>query len=618
MNHIPEETIQQILASTDIVELISSYFPVKRAGSSFKALCPFHHEKSPSFNITPSRQSYHCFGCGAGGTAIRFLMEYENLDFRTALKKLADRANIPLTTENELDPESRKRLAKRSRILSCLADATRFFQSRLADPKTGITARDYLDNRGIAKSTVTDWQLGYAPQESSELIRWAKDNKYNARDLIDAGLASLSDESNPNSGIYARFRHRLMFPIHNDYGDVVGFSGRILDPNSKLAKYVNSPETSVFEKGKLLYGLHRAKRPILKAGSALLCEGQMDLISCASNGVEHIVAPLGTALTQDHVRLLRRHSDVVVLCYDGDAAGHKASLRSFHELAKAGIIVRIAPLPEGEDPDSFIRQHGREAFLKLIGEARDFFDYLLAARAPEYQEGDLATRTRFTREIASAIAAMSDAISRENVWMRVATRLEIAPNILKAEVEKQIHAHDQQSRNELRYDTKQDHHEQPANAEEDSPLRRAVLHLAATALMDEQSHAILSNADPELWQNAPHANLLNAIRERPCPDGDNPRIQAFLSTLEASLERALQTTMAHRQQNPADAAQHCLDFIRKSNKKADFQAAIAKLRKAGNDPAKALALQKEILDLKRGLQDGHSPLPTHSEPKDPF
>jgi len=614
MNRIPEDTIEQILAATDIVELISGYFPVRRVGSSFKALCPFHNEKTPSFHINPGRQTFHCFGCGAGGTAIRFLMDYENLAFRTALQKLADRANIPLTDTKDLDPESRKRLARRSRIISCLADATRFFQACLADPKAGSIARDYLEKRRVTQATIEQWQLGFAPNSKNELINWAKQHKYSARDIIDAGLASLSDENNPKAGIYPRFRNRLMFPIHNDYGDVVGFSGRILDPNSKLAKYINSPETPVFDKGKLLYGLYRAKRPILKAGAALLCEGQMDLISCASNGIEHIVAPLGTALTPDHVRLLRRHTEVVVLCYDGDAAGHKASMRSFHELARAGLIVRIAPLPDGQDPDSFIQQHGRDAFLKLIDKSRDFFDNLLASRATEYHQGDLASRTRFAREVAAAIASVSDPISREHVWMRVATRLEIAPDILKREVEKQIHALNQQQHRASHIQTNRSEEdastESPEDQNQDHPLYKAVVQLAAAALGNEEAHAILLAAPTDTWQDAPHADLLDAIRQRPCKANDNAGSQAFLSTLPDSLERTLHVALNQPLTNPQQHATDCLETIRKHLAKAKLQATHAKLRNARDE--------KEILDLIRRLREVQPPPLQDPAATDPF
>ncbi len=336
MGTIPSETIEQVAAANDIVEVIGSYFPLKRAGSNFKALCPFHQEKTPSFTVSPSRQTFHCFGCGAGGSVFRFVMDYEHVDFPSAVRKLAARGGITMVQTRGAAEEDRQYETRR-KLLKLHAEAAGWFHENLVKKEVGEPARKYLKRRGITGDIAKHWQLGYAPDEWNAFGSWAKAQGYDARELIASGLIKIKDESgsdqpqpsnlNPQTS-YDRFRDRIMFPICNDVGEVIAFSGRLLKNEEVAAKYVNSPETPLFRKGNILFGLHKSKRALIEANCAIVCEGQLDLITLFEAGITNVVAPQGTAFTETQARTLKRFVNEVVLCFDADRAGHQAGDRS--------------------------------------------------------------------------------------------------------------------------------------------------------------------------------------------------------------------------------------------------------------------------------------------------
>ncbi len=320
MSQISKESIEKILAAINIVDLIGSYIPLKKAGIAYKACCPFHHEKTPSFTVNPNRQSFKCFGCGKGGDALTFVREYENLPFSDAVRRLATRAGI--VVEEEIpDPEADRARKIRGRLLDLHREAAAFFHERLLKDPDARHARDYLKSRGFGREMAERWTVGWMPDNPQRFLEWAKSKNFTGRELVDSGITSLRDEQRPQAGLFVRFRDRLMFSIRNELGDVIAFSGRQLreDPNS--GKYINSPETALFKKSNVLFALDRAKKPILKEKCAVLCEGQIDVIVCHEHGVEHALAPLGTAFTPQHARLLRRYTQSVLLCYDADKAG---------------------------------------------------------------------------------------------------------------------------------------------------------------------------------------------------------------------------------------------------------------------------------------------------------
>src|SRR6266496_3855039 len=363
-------TLEQIRAASDIVEVIGSYLPLKRAGSNFVTLCPFHKEKTPSFNVNPHRQIFHCFGCHKGGDVFRFVQEYENISFPEAVRRLAERARIPL--EFERDPGQQKNRFLKETLLQIHEQITQRWQAALAQDDGAQVARDYLKKRGVSDDAVKLFRLGHAADAWDDTVNWARSKDYPLPIVEQAGLILRKEASDH---YYDRFRGRLIFPICDEQGRVVGFSGRVLRGDEKTAKYVNSPETPVFTKGKVLFALDKAKKAILDLGFAVVCEGQLDTIACHAGGVCNAVAPQGTALTAAHGRVLRRYTDDIILCFDGDAAGQRDAARAFDDLLSAGIPFRVASIPAPDDPDSYIKKFGRDDFVQLLIQASEFHDF---------------------------------------------------------------------------------------------------------------------------------------------------------------------------------------------------------------------------------------------------
>src|SRR5436309_3646888 len=422
MGTIPSETIEHIAAANDVVEVISSYFPLKRAGANFKALCPFHQEKTPSFQVSPQRQTFHCFGCGVGGSVFRFVMEYEHVDFPSSVRKLAARVGIPIIEERGGEEEDRQHESRRT-LLKLHAEAAGWFHENLLKKEFAEPARTYLKNRGIDRPVAKDWQLGFAPDNWDAFLRWALDRGYSRTQLMQSGLVKPRDEERPSGDIYDRFRGRIMFPICNDLGEVIAFSGRLLESDPKAAKYVNSPETPLFQKGRVLFGLHQTKRALIEANCAIVCEGQLDLISLFEAGIKNVVAPQGTAFTEHQARILTRFVDEVVLCFVADQAGRKAAEHSLDALLQHDLIVRVADMPPGEDPDSLIRRNGKEEFEKRATSARDFFDYWIDREAAVVDLSSLRAKMQLARKLAETVSQVRDPLMRGQVLNKMSARL---------------------------------------------------------------------------------------------------------------------------------------------------------------------------------------------------
>ena len=421
MARIPEETIQQVIEANDIVDVITGYVPdLKRAGTSFKACCPFHVERTPSFNVTPSRQFFKCFGCGEAGNVLGFVMKMENLPFPDAVRKLASRVNIPIIEEAETATQVAARKSK-SRIIELHNDFTQFMHERLLKDQNAQHARDYLKSREFNSQMAKNWLVGWHPESSAPVIEWAKEKGYKARELVEAGIASTSDD--PRRGLYYRFKDRLMFPIHNDYGDVVAFSGRQLREDPRSGKYINSPETPIFKKSKVFFGLDKARKNIPKQGYALLCEGHIDVISCHENGFPFTIATQGTACTAEHAAILKRYCKKVILCFDSDAAGQKATQTAFVELARVGLQVQVVSLPEGDDPDSLIKAQGANAFQALIDASLEFFDYKIRYESTKRNLENPGEKAQVASEMSELLAAMSDTFQLQASLSFIATRL---------------------------------------------------------------------------------------------------------------------------------------------------------------------------------------------------
>lgn len=363
---ISEEILERIKNENDIVEVISETVRLKRSGRNFMGLCPFHNEKSPSFSVSQNKQIYKCFGCGEAGNVISFVMKNRNMSFLDAVKYLASRANITLELQNEKKDKS---LQKKELLYRVNLEAGKFFFSNLM---SNDTAKEYFLNRGIKLETIRSFGLGYANNSWNSLMNHLKRKNISEQLMIEAGLLSVNPEKNRK---YDRFRNRVMFPVFDYRGKVIGFGGRVLDDSKP--KYLNSPETLVFQKGTNLYGLNFALKHNMKERYFIIVEGYMDLITLHQYGITNVVASLGTALTINQARLLKRYADKVVISYDADMAGQMATMRGLEILRTAGFDVRVLSIPQGKDPDEFVRSNGKEAFLKLINSAEPLIDYRL-------------------------------------------------------------------------------------------------------------------------------------------------------------------------------------------------------------------------------------------------
>src|ERR1017187_7276624 len=438
-------TRERIRAASDIVDIIGSYLPLKKAGANFTALCPFHKEKTPSFNVNPHKQIFHCLGCHKGGDVFTFVKEYENIGFMDAVRRLAERAKIPL--EFDQTPGEQQSRHIKDQLLQIHEQITQRWQNALLNEAGGQIARDYLTKRGVSPEAVKLFRLGYAPDAWDDTVNWAKNKNHELTLVEKAGLIiHKSETQTPNSELrtpnsetgnyYDRFRGRLMFPICDEQGRVIGFSGRILSGDEKTAKYVNSPETPIFTKSKIFFGLDKSKRAILDAGFAIICEGQLDLIACFTNGVQNIVAPQGTAFTEQHARILKRYANEVVLCFDSDNAGQNAVVRALDHLLESGLAVRVAVVPAPHDPDSFIKANGGEAFRKLIAGAEGFFDYHLNRLCATNEVTSDKGRLAILRLMAEAVHKTGTSVLVDTYAQKTALRLGVAAESVRTEFKK--------------------------------------------------------------------------------------------------------------------------------------------------------------------------------------
>jgi DNA primase len=607
MGTIPSETIEQIAAANDIVEVIGSYFPLKRAGTNFKALCPFHQEKTPSFMVSPSRQTFHCFGCGAGGSVFRFVVDYEHVDFPTAVRKLATRAGITVVEKSGRrgagDEERQREL--RQRLLKLHAEAAQWFHENLIKREVGKAAREYLRSRGITVEIAKRWQLGYAPDEWDAFGSWARSRDYDVRDLIASGLVKVKDDSDSTgsqrsvtaqgaahaTASYDRFRGRIMFSICNDVGEVIGFSGRLLQDKEGAAKYLNSPETALFRKGSVLFGLHKSKRALIEADCAVVCEGQLDLISLFESGITNVVAPQGTAFTEAQARVLKRFVNEVVLCFDADAAGQKAAERSLDALLQNDLIVRMAEMPAGEDPDSLVRREGKTAFEKRIADARDFFDYWIERETVNVDLSSLSAKMEVARTLAETVSHVHDLVMRGEVISKISARLAVSASAFAALVPKQVRKGPSEVTTERRQQLV------PPN---DIAL------LCILALRSEEAHEFLrAQSWREVLSQLPSTYFLERILESEVRPNDSASLSAFLASLEPEEEDIISGWL-HLKTPPNSVAIPWLR-LRQAALRRQLDIARDRLRLPELSTGDVINLQKQILDLQEQLHELSQP-----------
>jgi DNA primase len=585
---IPSETIEQIAAANDIVEVIGSYFPLRRAGANFKALCPFHQEKTPSFHVNPQRQTFHCFGCGVGGSAFRFVMEYEHVDFPSAVRKLAARVGIPIVEERGGPEEDRQHEARRT-LLKLHAEASEWFHDNLLKKQFAEPAREYLKKRGIDKTVAKNWQLGFAPESWDSFSKWALDRGYSRTQLLQSGLVKPRDEEHPSGEFYDRFRGRIMFPICNDVGEVIAFSGRLLGSDPQAAKYVNSPETPLFQKGRVLFGLHKTKRALIDANCAIVCEGQLDLITVFGAGIKNVVAPQGTAFTEYQARILKRFVDEVVLCFDADQAGQKAAQHSLDSLLQHDLVVRIVDMPAGEDPDSLIRRDGNQEFEKRVSAARDFFDYWIEREVAAVDLSSLGAKLQVGRKLADTVGQVRDPLMRGQVINKMSARL----GVPAAEFENLV---PQQRRDRAADKTIR-------AQESDIVPRHDVAMLCLLALRDEAAHHFLLQQNwRELLQQISGAQLLIRILEADLRPDDPVSVNSFMSKLPAEEEGVVSAWLMQKvPANAVEVAESWWKGLMQGALRRQLEIAETRIRLPQLTTGEVVNLQKEIVDLREQL-----------------
>ncbi|HTI98958.1 MAG TPA: DNA primase [Dongiaceae bacterium] len=589
-----EDTLERIRTASDIVDVIGGYLPLKRAGANFTALCPFHKEKTPSFNVNPQKQIFHCFGCHKGGDVFKFVQEYENIGFTDAVRRLADRAKIPLEFDSRPGEQQARHL--KDQLLQIHEGITQRWQHALANDAAGQIARDYLAKRGVSAEAVKLFRIGYAPELWDDTVNWAKGKGYDLATVEKAGLILRKEGSDHH---YDRFRGRLIFPICDEQGRVVGFSGRVLSGDEKTAKYVNSPETPIFTKSKIFFGLDKSKRAILDAGTAIVCEGQLDLIACFMAGVQNIVAPQGTAFTEQHARIIKRYVDEVVLCFDSDNAGQNAAVRSLDSLLASGLAVRVAVVPAPHDPDSFIKAHGGIAFQNLIHGADGFFDYYLKRLCATNDVTSDKGRLTVLHAMAEAIHKTGNGVLIDTYAQKTALRLGVSAEAVRAEFKKA-------ARSQPVVHSAEDEYIDAIAAEADgvepaTPLPPPSTHehwlLKLLFLNDDAVEWIAAYLDLA-WLQHP---VVREIVARRLAAGDNWHgVAAFLSACESDVMRNLVSEATTEARAIPNAQQQLADIVlRLRNQFIDRQ--LATFTQQAADPALSEADRLELLHRQQAL-----------------
>ncbi len=423
------DQVEEVKSKVDIVEIISSHIPLKKMGRNFGGLCPFHGEKTPSFMVSPERQSFKCFGCGEGGDVFTFLEKIEGWDFRETLEELAKRAGVKLK-----DYKPTEGTKVREKLIEIHALTLKFYTHILNEHKLGDAARQYLLNRGVGKDLWEKFDLGYSPEGWENTFNFLTKHKFSAADVALSGLVIGRERAGNRSSFYDRFRGRIMFPMKDSRGTVLGFSGRVLE-NVKEAKYINSPETPIFTKGSLLFGLNAAKETIREKNEAVLVEGEFDVISAHKVGVTNAVASKGTALTEKQVALLARLCENVALCFDMDLAGDAASRRGIELLDMAGLNVKVVRLSSGKDPDEFA-QKDAEGFKKAVEEAMNVYDYLIESALKRSNPTTGEGKKKIGREILPVISKISDELMRAHFITKLSKSLDLDVSLISDAISK--------------------------------------------------------------------------------------------------------------------------------------------------------------------------------------
>lgn len=427
-NSIADESINQILSKIDIVDVIGEYVHLKKSGKNFLGLCPFHSESTPSFSVTSDKQFYHCFGCGAGGNAFTFLMEVEGYSFPQAVQFLGEKVGIHIQGGSLEPGASAQKNEEKESMLKAHDLAAKLFHHVLTEREESQKAREYLENRGFQLETIKEFQIGFAPNSWDFLTNFLDKRNYPLHLMEKGGLLAKGE----GERFFDRFRDRIMFPIWDTQGNIVGFGGRIIGEGQP--KYLNSPETPIFRKGKQLFNFHRARQDIRKKRTTILFEGYVDVISAWQGGITHAIGTMGTSLSDDQVRIIKRNGEQVIICFDGDRAGIEAISRAAEVLEKQGCLIKVALLPQGVDPDDYIRKNGAEVFQKnILSEAKSFIAFRLDVLKKGRNLQDDGERMNYIRDVLAVISNLPHAVERDHYLRQIADEFSLSLEALKQE-----------------------------------------------------------------------------------------------------------------------------------------------------------------------------------------
>lgn len=535
---VPRETIDEIRSRSDLVEIISECgVALRPAGRDYKALCPFHDEKTPSFTVSVQKQIFYCFGCQTGGNVISFVQKHEGKSFIETVEWLADRLNIDLPNQNVRESANRKRVTS-------LEDLNRFaveyYHRQLLTEKIGGAARHYLTHRGVQSKTLRSFQLGYAKSGRRDFVKVATDNGFTIQQLVDTGLIKDEDQ-----GPRDRFWNRILFPIQNERGVPVGFGGRSLSEEHQ-PKYLNSPATVLYDKSNILYNLDKARQSIYKKQQVLLVEGYMDVLMLSQSGIENVVASSGTSLSENHANLLKRFAPEVVIVYDGDASGFQAAQRGLDRLLAEGLRVRIALLPTGEDPDSFARQHGADAFTELTDKAINLIEFQIQAAIQQQNIHRVDVKAQVVKELAQTLLSVSNRMERNEYVKHASKQLDVEESVLWQGL-RDAGLKETSTPRQMR---------QAKNASEKLTPRAQIERLLIEALI--QSPALIPHIKPQFDYQSftePRFVRIAQLLWEACRDGENVDIQTLIDECPDEKLSALISSMLLRRTLPPNVLQ---------------------------------------------------------------
>ncbi|WP_084110197.1 DNA primase [Desulfosporosinus lacus] len=606
---MPEEVIEEVRSRTDIVEIISEYVSLQRKGKNYLGLCPFHAEKTPSFTVTPEKQMFYCFGCNVGGNAFSFLMKKENWSFVESIQNLASRYGVSLP-EKELSPREREANRRRQRFEEINELATGYFHDLLLNLPEGELGRLYFEKRGVDLDTMKSFRLGYAPDRWDGLLTYMLERGVQAHELAENGLALERGTQGKGGGYYDRFRNRVLFSILDRRNHTIGFGGRVLDDS--LPKYLNSPETAFFNKGHHLYGMHRAHQGIREKGFALLVEGYMDVIALQKSGYPNAVASLGTALTREQAKLLRRYTQRVVLLYDSDEAGIQAALRGGEILRDAGIRLDVATLTGAKDPDEFLKRYGVEDFEKALSQVLTYVEFKYRTIVQETPPQTIQEKAELVVRLAPDILKVSSPIEREGYERFLSLELGLTLEAVQREIarleqkkpkKEQLHEYSQQK--QVSSGKNRDNIKDEIIYKEDTMPPSPTVYLGVyrterlllRLIIENISHLprIKAKLGESFWKIPEHQQIFNYLnQEGKLPVHSDENVQSRLASL---LLEELDISQTER------LLDDCIKGIlstQAEERVEDLQARMATLEKSG-DMAGAMALLKEIGErLKRG------------------